>query len=142
MTPDRHPPVEIVDISSNPIPQRINLARIAQLKHKFDDRYDSNDGIGPFNDAVELEGEQYFEENMLSESPPVEVATFSDWQLKGEEQHDLPYLPPQQLPDLPLSLQVLIPIQADELVNISKLALLHYLEILDVLFKSYMKHFQ
>ena len=56
MTPDRHPPVEIVDISSNPIPQRINLARIAQLEHNFDDGYDSNDYIGPFNDAVELKG--------------------------------------------------------------------------------------
>ena len=49
-------------------------------KHNFDDRYDNNDDIVPFNDDVKLEGKQYFEENMLLDRPPVEGEKFSDGQ--------------------------------------------------------------
>ena len=49
-------------IACKPISQIINLARISHLEHKFDAGCDINDEIGPFNDAVELEGELDFEE--------------------------------------------------------------------------------
>ena len=57
LTPNRHPPVEIFDIACKPILQRINLVIKLQLENKFDGGYYSNDDIGPFNDAVELEVE-------------------------------------------------------------------------------------
>ena len=54
-------------------PRQINLRRIAQLEDKFETGYDSDDAIGPFMDAIDVEGEQDFEENsipLMTELPP------------------------------------------------------------------------
>ena len=110
MAPNRRPPVEIVGIACKTSPQRINISIIAQLEHKFDDGYDITDDIVPFNDAVELEGKQYVEKNILSDRPPVEGVTVSDGQPEEEAPWYIPDLPPQHLPTLPPPLQVHIPI--------------------------------
>ena len=64
-------------MDDKPSPQRLILDRICQLEHMFNDWYDRNDEIGPFNDAMVLEGEQYFDENMLSDHATDEGPTIS-----------------------------------------------------------------
>ena len=70
MTPTKAAPIEIVDISYKLIPQIFILYITSMLGYKFDEGYARNNEIGPFNDALELEGDQYFEENMVLDHVP------------------------------------------------------------------------
>ena len=55
------PPVKIVNLSPKS-PQQVNLSNIHRIEHTFEDGYDSDGQIGPFDDAINEEGEQLFDE--------------------------------------------------------------------------------
>ena len=46
-------------------PRERNLSQLRSFEKLFDDGYDSDGYLGPFNDAIEAEGIQDFEENFL-----------------------------------------------------------------------------
>jgi len=124
-TPNRGVPVETIDIASKMSPHRVNLSKIAQLEPKFDDRYDSNNEIGPFYDAVDREGDQDWMEDAMSESRP-----FSN---EGETggNHDLD--PQAELQEPMPSLPVHIPIEDEVFEKFKKPELVHELKIRGIL---------
>ena len=77
-------------------PRQINLRRIAQLEDKFETGYDSDDALGPFTDAIEVEGEQVFEENsipLMTELPPPPLPNINDEQAGDGEGLDGQFIP-------------------------------------------------
>ena len=55
------PPVKIVNLSPKS-PQQINLSNIHWIEHIFEDGYDSDGYIGPFNNIITDEGERIFDD--------------------------------------------------------------------------------
>ena len=107
MTPTRAVPIEIIDVASKLSPQKINLSIISQSEHKFDEGYEINNNIGTFNDTLDIEGDQYFKENMFWDHVPLPFNNEVKTILYQELEQDAP----QQLPELPPPFQVHIPIE-------------------------------
>ena len=77
-------------------PRQINLRRIAQLEDKFETGYDSDDALGPFMDAIEVEGEQDFEENsipLMTELPPPPLPNNNNEQEGNGDGQDGQFIP-------------------------------------------------
>ena len=64
--------MEVINTAAEPSPQQLNLRNIARREARFEDGYDSDGEIGPFNDVFEVEGPHDFDEDAVLEmaAPP------------------------------------------------------------------------
>ena len=113
------------DISYKLIPQIFILDITSLLGYKFDEGYTRNNYIGPFNDALELEGDQYFEENVVLDH----VSHLLKNKSEPVQDQVLDQEAPQNIPELTPPLKGNIPIEDDVFKELKNPKLLHELKI-------------
>ena len=62
-----HIPIQLIELGHDILQQR-NLTKLSDHKKSFEEGFDSDGCRGPFMEAVDKEGEQDFEEELLSEN--------------------------------------------------------------------------
>ena len=119
MAPTPPAPVENINTAAEPSPQQLNLPNITRREARFEDGYDSDGEIEPFNDVFEVEGPQDFDEDAVLEmaAPP----TVTEAVVEGNT--NVPPPPPAAGPPIH------IPIEDTALQKMSKPDLIHELKI-------------